>query len=166
MAIFTSKIHENIKRELEKRRNTIDRSYSDYNFLTRIPFIILESNAVRRGSSDDASKYVLRGLRSNNVRLKDYVMLGKRPIAGITSAAGRYHITATAGIPSNGAETTETIGRTTTGRKLRIPYIEGIRYTAGTGYFAEIDGGCIWIGNRLELTRIYGHCRRWVFTGF
>jgi len=86
MAIFTSKIHENIKRELEKRRNTIDRSYSDYNFLTRIPFIILESNAVRRGSSDDASKYVLRGLRSNNVRLKDYVMLGKRPIAGITSA--------------------------------------------------------------------------------
>jgi len=85
MSIFNSKINSNIQYELEKRSKSVARELNYQDHLSRIPFAILQSNAINENGTASAKKYVLKGFYSQNTELINLGELGLRPKSGITS---------------------------------------------------------------------------------
>ena len=96
MAIFASKVLDEISKELAIREKAVENPIKNkFSFASRIPYIVLESNAVSRdGSSYLAKSNILYGgspdfINSINKGEKklfiDTQELGKRPHSGITS---------------------------------------------------------------------------------
>ena len=54
MSIFNSKINSNIQYELEKRSKSVARELNYQDHLSRIPFAILQSNAINENGTASA----------------------------------------------------------------------------------------------------------------